>query len=296
MYVSGIEGLIKESEEKKIPVWQLVMNLESESTGVSIDDIYARAYEAYKVMKNAIKAAVQSNERSVSGLSGGDALKYSNHYDGNKSLLSRFHAKAIAYALATSEYNASMGVIVAAPTAGASGILPGVIVAAQEEFQFDDKTAVKALLTASAIGTVIAIKATISGAEGGCQAECGSGASMAAAALIYVLGGTFEQSANAATLAMKNCLGLVCDPVAGLVEVPCVKRNGMFASIAITAADMTFAGVTSFIPPDEVIDAMYQIGISMPPSLRETSKGGLAVSPTGQEAAKRLYGTDKKCR
>ena len=182
---------------------------------------------------------------------------------------------------------------VAAPTAGASGILPGVICAAQEEFGFDDDTAVKALLTASAIGTVIAIRASISGAEGGCQAECGSGAAMAAAALVFVLGGDFECSAHAATIALKNCLGLVCDPVAGLVEVPCVKRNGMFASIAVTAADMAMGGIRSFIPPDEVIDAMYQIGISIPPSLRETSRGGLAVSPTGAEAAKRLYG--KKC-
>ena len=186
-----------------------------------------------------------------------------------------------------------MGVIVAAPTAGASGILPGVIYAAQEEFGFDDDMAVKALLTASAIGTVIAIRATISGAEGGCQAECGAGAAMAAAALIFVTGGSFEECANAATLALKNCLGLVCDPVAGLVEVPCVKRKGMFASVAITADDMTKAGIVSFIPPDQVIDTMYQVGISLPPTLRETSKGGLAVTPKGLEATKRLYGNKK---
>lgn len=289
MFISGIDALIKDSNEKDKPVWQLMMEYESDSTGATIEEIYNRVAEIYSVMKAAIKNGIDTDIKSVSGLSGGDAKRYNNQIETQASLLSHFQSKAIAYSLATSEHNASMGVIAAAPTAGASGILPGVLVAAQEEFGFDDDTAVKALLTASAIGTVIAIRATISGAQGGCQAECGAGAAMAAAAVIYVTGGTFEECANAATLALKNCLGLVCDPVAGLVEVPCVKRNGMFASIAITAADMTRSGIKSFIPPDEVIDAMYQIGITMPPSLRETAKGGLAVTPTGKSAAKRLH-------
>ena len=293
MFISGIDAIIKETTEKNIPVWQYMIDLENDSTGVSKEEIYSKTQEVYSTMRKAISAGIESDMRSVSGLSGGDAKRYNKYIDRNESLLSHFHSKAIAYSLATSEHNASMGIIVAAPTAGASGILPGVICAAQEEFGFDDDTAVKALLTASAIGTVIAIRASISGAEGGCQAECGSGAAMAAAAPVFVLGGDFECSAHAATIALKNCLGLVCDPVAGLVEVPCVKRNGMFASIAVTAADMAMGGIRSFIPPDEVIDAMYQIGISIPPSLRETSRGGLAVSPTGAEAAKRLYG--KKC-
>ncbi|MBE6987728.1 MAG: L-serine ammonia-lyase, iron-sulfur-dependent, subunit alpha [Clostridia bacterium] len=289
MFISGIDALIKDSNEKDKPVWQLMMEYESDSTGATIEEIYDRVAEIYKVMKAAIKNGIDADIKSVSGLSGGDAKKYNHQIEKDGSLLSHFQSKAIAYALATSEHNASMGVIAAAPTAGASGILPGVLVAAQEEFGFDDDTAVKALLTASAIGTVIAIRATISGAQGGCQAECGAGAAMAAAAVIYVTGGTFEECANAATLALKNCLGLVCDPVAGLVEVPCVKRNGMFASIAITAADMTRSGIKSFIPPDEVIDAMYQIGITIPPSLRETAKGGLAVTPTGKAASKRMH-------
>ena len=289
MFISGIDALIKDSNEKDKPVWQLMMEYESDSTGATIEEIYNRVAEIYSVMKAAIKNGIDTDIKSVSGLSGGDAKRYNNQIETQASLLSHFQSKAIAYSLATSEHNASMGVIAAAPTAGASGILPGVLVAAQEEFGFDDDTAVKALLTASAIGTVIAIRATISGAQGGCQAECGAGAAMAAAAVIYVTGGTFEECANAATLALKNCLGLVCDPVAGLVEGPCVKRNGMFASIAITAADMTRSGIKSFIPPDEVIDAMYQIGITMPPSLRETAKGGLAVTPTGKSAAKRLH-------
>ena len=288
MFISGIDALIKDSNEKDKPVWQLMMEYESDSTGATIEEIYNRVAEIYSVMKAAIKNGIDTDIKSVSGLSGGDAKRYNNQIETQASLLSHFQSKAIAYSLATSEHNASMGVIAAAPTAGASGILPGVLVAAQEEFGFDDDTAVKALLTASAIGTVIAIRATISGAQGGCQAECGAGAAMAAAAVIYVTGGTFEECANAATLALKNCLGLVCDPVAGLVEVPCVKRNGVFASLAITAADMARSGIRSFIPPDEVIDSMYQIGITMPPSLRETSKGGLAITPTGIEAAKRM--------
>ncbi|MBR4879363.1 MAG: L-serine ammonia-lyase, iron-sulfur-dependent, subunit alpha [Clostridia bacterium] len=288
MYISGIEALINDSKEKNIPVWQLMMELECEDTGVPIDKIYERVSNVYSVMKQGIKDGLESNLMSVSGLSGGDARLYNNQIEKHSSMLSRFHSKAIAYSLATSEHNASMGIIVAAPTAGASGILPGVLVAAQEEFGFDDDTAIKALLTAASIGTVIAIRATISGAQGGCQAECGAGAAMAAAAAAFVTGSPFEECAHAATLALKNCLGLVCDPVAGLVEVPCVKRNGVFASLAITAADMAKSGIRSFIPPDEVIDTMYQIGVTMPPSLRETSKGGLALTPTGIEVAKRM--------
>lgn len=282
--------MLQEAKEKNLTIGQIVASIEADDSGVSEETIYNKVKETYQVMKNAVKAGVSSDDRSVSGLSGGDAKRYNGYVDSGKSVLSHLQAKAMAYSLATSEYNASMGVIVAAPTAGAAGILPGVLIAAQEELGFDDDMAVNAMLTASGIGTVIAIRATISGAEGGCQAECGAGMAMAAAALTFVLGGTPEQCANSATLALKNCLGLVCDPVAGLVEVPCVKRNGIFAAMAIVATDLSLSGVTSFIPPDQVIDAMYQIGTAIPPSLRETAKGGLAVTDMGLAATKRLYG------
>ena len=196
---------------------------------------------------------------------------------------------AALYSLGTSEYNAAMGVIVAAPTAGAAGVLPGVLLAAQEEYGFTDREAVNALITATGIGAVIATRATISGAQGGCQAEVGSGCAMAAAALCDVMGGTARQTTHAAAIALKNALGLACDPVAGLVEVPCIKRNGMYACMAIAAADLALAGVESFIPPDEVIDAMYQIGCNLPACIRETAEGGLAITPTGLKAKRRLF-------
>jgi len=244
-------------------------------------------------MKNAVRSGLKENGRSLSGLTVGDAFKYYERIKIGRTVLSDFNAKAIAYAIATNEQNASMGVIVAAPTAGASGILPGVIIAAQEEFGYMDDDIIHSLIIASGIGAVIATRATVSGAAGGCQAECGSAAAMAAGALTYLLGGTPHQVFNAAALALKNSLGLACDPVAGLVEVPCVKRNGVYASMAITASDMSLAGITSVIPPDEVIDAMFQIGSQLPSCLRETAEGGLAITPTGLAAKNRIFGIDE---
>ena len=227
--------------------------------------------------------------KSVSGLTGGDAATYYRHCRNHKNLLGPLEAKAVAYALATSGYNAAMGVIAAAPTAGSAGILPGVLIAAQEEYSFSDRDALDALLTAAGIGAVTAARATISGAAGGCQAECGTAAAMAAAALAEAMGGSPRQCVNAAALALKNSLGLVCDPVAGLVEVPCVKRNGIYAVLAIAAADLALAGIESFVPLDQVIDAMYQIGCGMPACVRETGEGGLAVTPAGIAAKRRLF-------
>ena len=243
----------------------------------------------YEVMKNAAMSGIATGMKSVSGLTGGDAATYYNYLRNHKSLLGSMESKAVAYALGTSGYNAAMGVVVACPTAGAAGIVPGVLIAAQEEYGFSDREAVYGLLTASAIGGVVATRATISGAAGGCQAECGTAAAMAAAALVEVMGGSARQCVDAAALALKNCLGLACDPVAGLVEVPCVKRNGVYAVMAISAADMALAGIRSFIPLDEVIDAMYQIGCSMPSCIRETAEGGLAATPTGVAARRRLF-------
>ena len=240
-------------------------------------------------MKNAAMSGIATGMKSVSGLTGGDAATYYNYLRNHKSLLGSMESKAVAYALGTSGYNAAMGVVVACPSAGAAGIVPGVLIAAQEEYGFSDREAVYGLLTASAIGGVVATRASISGAAGGCQAECGTAAAMAAAALVEVMGGSARQCVDAAARALKNCLGLACDPVAGLVEVPCVKRNGVYAVMAISAADMALAGIRSFIPLDEVIDAMYQIGCSMPSCIRETAEGGLAATPTGVAAKRRLF-------
>lgn len=290
MKIPSIASILEGAAKNHQALWQYILQAEFLDSGVPAEDIIARVENTYQVMKSAVRSGLKEHSRSLSGLTGGDAYKYYQRIQEGGSVLSDFNAKAIAYAIATNEQNASMGVIVAAPTAGASGILPGVLIAAQEEFGYLDDDIVHSLIVASGIGAVIATRATVSGAAGGCQAECGSAAAMAAGALAHLLGGSDIQTVNAAALALKNSLGLACDPVAGLVEVPCVKRNGVYASMAISAADMALAGITSVIPPDEVIDAMFQIGSMMPACIRETAEGGLAVTPTGLEAKKRIFG------
>lgn len=288
MDLESMDILLDETAKNGLSIGQVVLREEQRETGMTQDALLEKVSRAWQVMKNAASAGIATDMRSVSGLTGGDAARYYNHLRNHKNLLGTLEAKAVAYALATGGYNAAMGVIAAAPTAGAAGIVPGVLIAAQEELGFAERDALEALLTAGGVGAVIANRATISGAAGGCQAECGTAAAMAAAALTDVMGGTPRQCANAAALALKNTLGLACDPVAGLVEVPCVKRNGIYAVLAIAAADMALAGIESFIPLDEVIDAMYQIGCAMPSCIRETGEGGLAVTPTGQAAKRRL--------
>ncbi|ODU55532.1 MAG: L-serine dehydratase, iron-sulfur-dependent subunit alpha [Clostridium sp. SCN 57-10] len=289
MIIPSIDYILDEAAKNNQTIWQVVLHEEQEDSGLSAEAIRERVERVYDVMREAATNGISAELRSVSGLTGGDAARYYNHYRNHKNLLGSLCARAMSYALATSEYNAAMGVIVAAPTAGSAGVLPGVLIAAQEEYGFSDRDAINALITASGIGAVIAKRATISGAQGGCQAEMGSGCAMAAAALCEVMGGTARQCTHAAALALKNSLGLACDPVAGLVEVPCVKRNGIYAVMAIAAADMALAGVESFIPPDEVIDAMYQIGCNMPACIRETAEGGLAITPTAIRAKNRLF-------
>lgn len=289
MEIQSIDYLLDESAKNNLSLGQVVLREEQRDSGASAEAIRARLERTWQVMKNAASAGIATDMKSVSGLTGGDAATYYRHCRNHKNLLGPLEAKAVAYALATSGYNAAMGVIAAAPTAGSAGILPGVLIAAQEEYSFPDRDALDALLTAAGIGAVTAARATISGAAGGCQAECGTAAAMAAAALADAMGGSPRQCVNAAALALKNSLGLVCDPVAGLVEVPCVKRNGIYAVLAIAAADLALAGIESFVPLDQVIDAMYQIGCGMPACVRETGEGGLAVTPAGIAAKRRLF-------
>ena len=290
MKISSIESILTGAAHNRQALWQYILQAEFQDSGVPVDQLIHRVEKTYQVMKQAARAGLQEDGKSLSGLTGGDAYRYYKRWQDGRSILSDFNAKAVAYAIATNEQNASMGVIVAAPTAGASGILPGVLIAAQEEFGYLDTDIVHSMIVASGIGAVIATRASVSGAAGGCQAECGSAAAMAAGALAYLLGGNHAQVMNAAALALKNSLGLACDPVAGLVEVPCVKRNGVYASLAITACDMSLAGINSVIPPDEVIDAMFQIGSVMPTCIRETAEGGLAITPTGLACKRRIFG------
>ena len=281
MSFTSLQGLLDDARDAGISLSEMVVQTEHYNTGMNPNMIRGRIAATLAFMKQAVADGLREGVVSVSGLTGGDALKMDGYRKNSQPLNGVLTVKAMTYALSCSEINASMGIIVAAPTAGSCGILPGVLLACGEELELSDEDLIRALLTASGVGAVIATRATLSGAEGGCQAECGSAAAMAAAAACELKGQSGEVCMQAAALALKNVLGLACDPVCGLVEVPCVKRNGMFAAIALAAADLAMAGVTTVIPPDEVIDAMYSIGTSMPSSLRETACGGLAVTPTG---------------
>ena len=232
--------------------------------------------------------------KSNSGLTGGSAKKLKEYIETQQSktqpgLLGPVVGTAVMYALAAAEANAAMGRIVAAPTAGASGILPGVLLALKEKCQVSREKLVEGLVVAGVIGEVIANRASIAGATGGCQAECGSGAAMAAGAVVYVFGGTGKQIGDAVSIVFKNMLGLVCDPVAGLVEVPCIKRNAGSVVQCFLAAELALAGVGSFIPADEAIDAMDKVGRSLPRGLRETAEGGLAMTPTARAWTEKYF-------
>ena len=247
-------------------------------------DLRARMRETLGVMREAIGHGLSGQARSRSGFVGGDASKVAGSQAGP---LGGTFADVIAAALATGEVNAAMGRIVAAPTGGASGVLPAVLLGVGAQIAASEDALTEALFAAAGIGGVIASRATLSGATGGCQAEIGSAAAMAAAAAVEVSGGTPLQAGHAAALAMQGQLGLVCDPVGGLVEVPCVYRNATGASVALAAAQMALAGVEFPIPFDEVVDAMGLVGRTLPPSLRETALGGLATTPCGRDMAAR---------
>jgi L-serine dehydratase len=268
---------------------EIVLEDQAETMELPQETLYTRMKYNLDVMRQAAEKGADPAIRSTSGLTGGDGAKMAA-YLGQSPLSDKFCAKAIARAIAVSECNAAMGKIVAAPTAGSCGILPAAVLTMIEEGRADEKAAVMALFTAGALGMVIVNEASIAGAEGGCQAECGSASAITAAALVEMAGGSPDEAVNAAAIALKNQLGLVCDPVAGLVEVPCVKRNAGGVMIAIGAADMALAGIKSVIPVDEVVSAMREIGDALPSSLRETGIGGLAGTPTGVALKQKIFG------
>lgn len=283
---------IDEAAAANLSLGQFFLQTQSSELELTEEELLIKMQKTLAVMREAITYGL-SGIRSTGGLAGGDGLKlqqYRAHAEPTQGLLGPLAAKAASYALAANEANAAMGKICAAPTAGSSGILPAVLFAIAEDRYVSRRDLSVSLIVAGAIGMVIASRASLSGAEGGCQAECGSAAAMAAGAAVDLLGGTPEQVGHAAALALKNLLGLVCDPVAGLVEVPCVKRNAGGAMIALLSAEMALAGIHSVIPVDEVIDAMSAVGHAMAPSLRETGMGGLAATPTGIACAERIFG------
>lgn len=252
--------------------------------------VEARMRDTLQVMREAVELGLSGTVHSRSGLTGGDAKKVAGSTRGP---VGGTFVGALAAALATGEVNAAMGRIVAAPTGGASGVLPAVLLTVGDRVGATDESLVEALFTAAGIGGVIAARATLAGAVGGCQAEVGSGAAMAAAAAVELCGGTPDQAGHAAALALQGLAGLVCDPVGGLVEIPCVVRNATGAAVALAATEMALAGVEFPVPLDEVVDAMAQIGRSLPPSLRETALGGLAVTPTGKRLAQEALPQDQ---
>jgi L-serine dehydratase len=287
--------LVEIAETENLKISEVMILHEMEVMNRSREDIFEEMGRNLDVMEQAIRRGLTEDIRSHSGLTGGDAKRIQEYKKTAPVLLSgETVLDAVSHATAVSEVNAAMGTIVATPTAGACGILPGTIFTAAKKLNSDRETMVRALFTAGAVGFVIANNACIAGAAGGCQAEVGSATAMAAAAVVEMAGGTPSMSAEAVAIALKNMLGLVCDPVAGLVEAPCVKRNAMGAAIAMVAADLAMAGVKSVIPTDEVIDAMYKIGQSMPVALKETALGGLAATPTGRALERQIFGTIQK--
>lgn len=283
MDFKNAKELLALCQEKKLPISEVMRQREillGETTAEIVDQRMDRVLE---IMKDAAFSPIKDPVISMGGLIGGEARKLCEFYDLGKSLCGNVLGKGITYAMATLETNASMGLIVASPTAGSAGIVPGMMLALQEVYGFSNKKIRQALFNAGAIGYLAMRNATVAGAVGGCQAEVGIASAMAASAAVELLGGTPLQCTYAASTVLMNMLGLVCDPVGGLVEYPCQNRNAAGVSNALIAAEMSLAGIPQFIPLDEMIDAMYTVGKKLPAELRETALGGCAATPSACE-------------
>ena len=291
MVIGSVETLIQLAHENHSSIGLAMVKQEAAAKQCTEAEVLQQMNKNWQVMKESIATGIKTPQRSKGGLIGGEGRKVYDYCRSGEKLLSGSNVmEAVSYALAVAEVNATMGRIVACPTAGSCGIVPGVLKKIQELEQLTDEQIAVALMTCAGFGMVIAYRASVSGAVGGCQAECGAAAAMAAAAAVELRNGTPEQAGQACAMVLKNVMGLVCDPVAVLVEVPCAKRNALGASLAMVMADLALAGVTSVIPADEVITAMGAVGRSLPDSLRETARGGLAVTPTGLKLHQKIFG------
>lgn len=288
MFVNTAKELIEICKNENIAIWECAIRSEIEESEMDREKIIKKMEKNLKVMIEAAEYGLNNKVKSVSGLIGGDAVKLNKYRKDKSPLTGDTMVMAMARAVACSEVNAAMGRIVATPTAGSCGILPSAIITASEKLNKNEEDMIKALFTASYVGIIVAKNATLSGAEGGCQAECGAATAMASAAVVEMMGGTPEQAFDAAAISIKNILGLVCDPIAGLVEVPCAKRNISGAVNALTNADLVMSGVKSIIPFDDVVSAMYKVGSKIPCELRETAQGGLATTKTGLKLSKKI--------
>lgn len=289
MFVSTGVELIDVCKKENITIWEYSIRSEMEKSELSREEVIEKMRKNLHVMLNSSSFGLEKEVKSVSGLIGGDAFKIKQYADKGNTLTGDFMVKAMARAISSSEVNAAMGRIVASPTAGSCGIIPAVIISAAEKLGKSEEEMINGLFTASGVGIIIAKHATLAGAEGGCQAECGSAAAMGSAAVVEMMGGTPEQALDAAAIVLKNILGLICDPVAGLVEVPCAKRNIAGTVSALTTAEVAMAGVKSKIPFDEVVWAMYKVGKQLPPELRETAQGGIAITPTAEKLRQEIF-------
>lgn len=285
--IVAFDKLLEATNKENKRIYEVFEELESFMLEKSREEIRDLMCRNLKVMAESVKYGLRNSGLSHSGMSGEDAQKLLKRYsNNNKTAFNRLLGKILTYSISITEENQRMGRVVSCPTAGSCGIVPSVIISYAEEYALNEEKQINALISAGAIGKIIAQQIELAGAVGGCQAECGVASAMAAGAAVELMEGTPEQVIHAATLALKNVMGLVCDPVAGLVEVPCIKRNGFLAIHAITASEMALAGIKSFIPPDEVVKAMKQVGVLMSPMLKENSEAGLAVTDTAKKVLK----------
>ena len=286
--ISTFNELLSTCGQKNKRTYELIQEKEAFLLDMEIEKVRLKVKKSLDAMKEAIRIGLVSNEKSISKQCGDDCEKLQNRYKSHKPLFGKLFEKITAYALATIEENLRMGKIVACPTAGSCAIVPSVLVAISEELNISEDEQINALITAGAIGSIVQNKVALAGAIAGCQAECGVAAAMSAGALVQILGGSEKQMVHAVALALKNILGLTCDPVAGLVEIPCVKRNVFLAIHSVTAAELALADIESKIPPDEVVDALCQTGQLMSPMLKESSQAGLAKTKTALKIEQRV--------
>jgi len=288
----SIQELVDAASAANCTIGELTLRQQAEEMGQDEIMLLRQMDKNFAVMEDAIAFGQRQEQTSMSGLTGGEGWKMLEYSKRGEGVSGTFMARAMSRALAVAGCNASMGKIVAAPTAGSCGILPACLVSLLEDRGADRDAVVMSMFTAGAFGMVIAQRASIAGAQGGCQAECGSAAGMAAAAMVEIMGGTPQQCADACAIAIVNQMGLVCDPVAGLVEIPCIKRNVAGVMTAFSSADMALAGIRPYIPADECVEAMREVGDALPVALKETAIGGLAGTPTGKALRERVFGKE----
>lgn len=285
--------LLKITRSRSIPIWKAVVEEEAEVSGVSEEEVMSSFGRRFSIMEQSVKKALKTPQPTVSNLVSGFSAQQWSYSETGKTICGGLINRAMAYALSGIEVNASMGKICAAPTAGSCGILPAVLISLRDEFGLSDETVIHGLITAAGIGSVITQNATVSGAEGGCQAECGAAGAMAAAAAVEMMGHSPEDALSAFSIAMVNVMGLICDPLAGLVQIPCAQRNASQAINALISADLAIGGMVLPIPPDQVLEAMFKTGRMLPEALRETAQGGIAATAEGIRIAEKIFGERK---